>query len=301
MNPASPIKCRSALSAASLSLPLLLSGCSLFPTTRHLPVPKAPALVQTVTPQQLVEQLNANWNALHNLTATVEIQATELKTSEGLEKDFPSCRGYIIISKPRMLRVLGTYFEVRIFDMSSNGSQFTLVVPPKNTAIEGSNTVTEKSANPLENLRPDFFFDAISVHGLEPEDSFMVSSDTDTIEDPAKKHLYIEPEYVLSVMRHAPGQSSQFTPVRQVTFHRDDMRPYEQDLYDAKGTLTTMITYGTYAKFDAGMYPSRVVIKRPAEGIQLTIMVERVQENVQLPPDEFEVKIPEGTKIRVLK
>lgn len=292
---------RRALSASSLSLPLFLAGCSLFPTTRHLPVPKAPALVQNATPQQLVAQLNKQWNALQNLTATVQIQATELKSAEGLEKDFPNVRGYIIISKPQLLRVLAQDFGIVIFDMASNGDQFTLVIPPKSMAIHGSNTVTEKSTNPLENLRPDFFFDAIVVRGLDPDESFMVSADSETIEDPAKKHLYFEPEYVLSVMRRAPGETNQFIPVRQVTFHRDDLRPYEQDLYDAQGTLTTVITYGPYAKFDAGMYPSRVTIKRPMEGIELTITVERVQENVNLPADEFEVKIPSGTKIKVLK
>lgn len=300
---ASPLStlARYARSAPALTLPLLLAGCSLFPTTRRLPVPKAPPLVQTATPQQLVDQLNDHWGALKNLTATVEIQATELKTSEGLEKAFPSARGYIIISKPQMLRVVGTYFGVKIFDMGSNGSDFTILIPSKGTAIEGSNTVTEKSTNPLENLRPDFFFDAIVVRGLEPDESYMVSADTDTIEDVAKKHLYIEPEYVLSVMRRDRNGHDEFIPVRQVTFHRDDMRPYEQDLYDAQGNLTTVISYSGYSTFSAGMYPSRVVIKRPMEGIQLTLTVDRVQENVDLPADEFDVKIPQGTKIQKLK
>ena len=134
--------------AAALALPLLLSGCSYFiPTKRHLPVPKAPAIVQTATPEELVKQLNQRWDALKTLTATVEIYATETKTAEGIAKDLPSCRGYIIMRKPKMLRVLGTYFGVKIFDMASDGNHFTLVIPSKNMAIEGTNTVTEKSAN----------------------------------------------------------------------------------------------------------------------------------------------------------
>ena len=53
-------------------------GMFLFiPTTRHLPVPKAPAIVQSATPDQLVAQLNQRWDALNNLTAIVEIHATE--------------------------------------------------------------------------------------------------------------------------------------------------------------------------------------------------------------------------------
>jgi len=285
--------------AAALALPLLLSGCNILPTTRHLPVPKAPALVQTATPDELVKQLNLRWDALNTLTATVEIYATELKTAEGLEKDFPSCRGFILMRKPKMLRVVGTYFGVKIFDMASDGNQFTLVIPSRNMAIEGSNTVTEKSSNPLENLRPDFFLDVIAVRGLEPDNEYMVASDTETIEDAAKKHLYAEPEYVLSVMR--PKSGNEKLPVRVVTIHRDDLLPYEQDIYDSTGALETQIAYRNYADFSAGRCPSRVTIKRPLEGIQIVLTVDRVEENVDLPDSQFQVAIPDGTRIQQLK
>jgi hypothetical protein len=284
---------------AALSLPLLLAGCNVFPTTRHLPVPKAPALVQTLTPPQLVNLVNQRWNALHTLTVVAEITATELKTSQGLEKDFPSCHGAIVISKPKMLRVAGTYFGVKIFDMASDGDHFTLVIPQKNIALEGPDTVNEKSSNPLENLRPAFFLDAIAVRGLAPDDEFMVTGDSETVEDAAKKHLYFEPEYVLSVMRRKTGQEIQ--PIRTITFHRDDMLPYDQYVYNSNGELETQVFYSNYATFSAGKYPSKIVIKRPAEGIQLVLNVERVNENVDLPPDEFKVKIPGSAKIQTLK
>ncbi len=286
--------------AAGLVLPLLLSGCSyLIPTKRHLPVPKAPELVQTATPEELVKQLNQRWDAVQTLTATVEVYATETKSSEGLEKDFPSCRGYILMRKPKMLRVVGTYFGVKIFDMASDGSEFTLVIPSKDLAIEGSSTVNEKSANPLENLRPDFFLGAIAVRGLEPDDEYMVASDSETVEDAAKKHLYIEPEYVLSVMRRKNGHEN--LPIRTVTFHRDDMLPYDQYVYNADGELETQIFYSNYATFSAGKYPSKVTIKRPQEGIQLVLSVERVEENVDLPATQFEVSIPAGDTVKNLK
>jgi hypothetical protein len=287
-------------SAAALALPLLLSGCSYFiPTKRHLPVPITPAVVQTVSPEDLVKQLNGRWDALSTLTATVEIQATELKTAEGFAKDFPSCRGYILLHKPKMLRVLGTYFGVKIFDMASDGSRFTLVMPTKNLAVQGPNTVTEKSANPLENLRPGFFLDAITVRGLNPGDEYMVTNDTATIEDAAKKHLYNVPEYILNVMRRKT--ENEHLAERVVTFHRDDMFPYDQEIYDNDGNLETQVSYSGYADFSAGKYPSKVTIKRPQEGIQLVLTVVRVEENVDLPAEQFDVKIPDGTKIQTLK
>lgn len=284
-----------------MTLPsLLLAGCSLFPTTRKLPVPKAPVVTQTVTPEQLVEQLNRRWDAVDSLTATVEIRATELKSKEGVEKDFPSCRGFIVMRKPKMLRVAGTYFGVKIFDMASDGGTFTLVIPTKNIAFTGSNDVKGTSPNPMYNLRPDFFFDAMLVRGLLSDDFYSVTADTETIEDVAKKHLMIVPEYVLSITRHNPGSRSD-TPVRVVTFQRDDLLPYQQDLYDRDGNLETQVAYNKYAQFGTSKYPSIVTIKRPLEGIQIELTVERVIENPKLTDEQFQIKMPDGIKVQTLE
>jgi outer membrane lipoprotein-sorting protein len=284
---------------AALALPLLLAGCSLFPTTRHLPVPRS-ATVQSATPQELVNQIDQRWDALNSMTAKVEIQATELKTAEGVEKDEPTIRGIIVMGKPNKLRVVGTDFGVKIFDMASDGSHFTLLIPHDNTAFEGPNTVKEKSPNPLLNLRPDFFLDAIAVRGLDPGNEYMVEGDSETIEDPARKHLYIEQEYTLTVMQ--PKEGPEKLPLRVITFHRDDMLPYDQDVYDNEGNLETQIRYSNYVEFGTVKYPSRITIKRPQEGIQLALTVDDVQEN---PPgvsdDQFQVKIPDGTTIKQLK
>jgi hypothetical protein len=172
-------------------------------------------------------------------------------------------------------------------------------MPTKSLVIEGSNKVTEKSANQWENLRPDFFLDALMVRGLDPDNEYMMTNDTETVEDAAKKHLYTMPEYVLNVMLPKAGNEKQ--AVRVITFHRDDMLPYDQDIYDSTGTLETQVTYGKYADFSAGRYPSTVTIKRPQEGVQLVLTVERVEENVDLPDKQFEVDIPDKATIRELK
>lgn len=283
-----------------LALPLLLSGCSVFPTTRKLPLPKQPLVTQTVGPDVLVDAVNKRWDAMESLTATVQIYATELKTKEGLAKDFPSCRGYIVMQKPNKLRVVGTYFDVKIFDMASDGDNFTLVIPPKGVAFKGSDKVHGKSPNPLYNLRPDFFFDALMVRGLTAEDYYTRIADTETVEDAAKKHLYIVPEYVLSITRHNPGSRND-TPVRVVTFHRDDLLPYQQDLYDDTGTLETEVMYSHYADFGGNKYPSTITIKRPLDGIQLVLTVVRVIENPKFTDSQFEVKMPEGIKVQTLE
>ncbi len=124
-------------------------------------------------------------------------------------------------------------------------------------------------------------------------------ADTETVEDAAKKHLYTEPEYVLSVMRRKNGHEN--LPIRTVTFHRDDMLPYDQYVYNSDGELETQIFYSNYTTFSAGKYPSKVTIKRPQEGIQLVLSFEAVHENVDAPDSQFEVKIPEDATIKNLK
>jgi microcompartment protein CcmL/EutN len=49
------------------------------------------------------------------------------------------------------------------------------------------------------------------------------------------------------------------------------------------------------------MYPSKVVIKRPLEDIQVVLTIDKVVENPKNPPltaDEFVLKLTEGTQIQ---
>jgi hypothetical protein len=206
---------RRALAAFLLGLPLFLAGCSLFPTTRTLPVPKAPSIVYTVTPARLVEQLNQRWDALETLTVKVTIQATTQKPREGLETTMPTVNAQILLRKPEMLRVYGRapVINIPLFDMASDGENFTVFIPSKKEALKGANSLKKKSPNALENLRPDFFFYAMVVRGIKPDDRYTVTQETDTVEDPQRKHLYSVPQYILRISRPKSG-SQQDTPVR---------------------------------------------------------------------------------------
>jgi hypothetical protein len=138
------------------------------------------------------------------------------------------------------------------------------------------------------------------VRGLEPDDLYAVVSESETVEDAAKKHLFAVPEYVLSIMRRKEG-SQQLTPVRVVTFHRDDLLPYQQDLYSDDGSLETEVFYSQYADYGTSKFPSKVTIKRPLEEYQIVMTVEKVTENMKLTDDQFEIKIPDGTTIQNLE
>jgi outer membrane lipoprotein-sorting protein len=288
--------------AAAALLPFALSGCFLESTQRKLPVPRPPDSVQTVSPEELVKRLNQRWNALETLTAKVEIAASVLNSQQGVAKDYTRVPGVILMRKPAMLTVFGRVPVVgtEMFEMVSDGARFTLYVPSSSKAIEGSNTVAGKSANQFENLRPGFFLDALDVRGLNPDDFYTVFQDTETFEDVAKKHLFAMPEYILSIMHRKPD-SHEEALVRVVRFHRDDLLPYEQDIYDVNENMETQVIYGTYALYGDNKYPSKITIKRPMDQIQVVLTVESVVENQKLGDEQFSVKLPPDTKIQQLQ
>lgn len=289
--------------SAALAMPLLaLSGC-LF-STRKLPVPKPPSSVKTISPEDLVNRLNQRWGALDSLTAKVDIQASVFHSNEGTAKDYTSIPGIILMRKPEMLRVYGMVPLIRtqMFDMVSDGKNFTLYIPSKDKAIEGANAVKKKSANQLENLRPGFFLDALGVRELDPDEFYTVIADTITVEDPTKKHLYAVPEYILNIMRRKPD-SREMAQVRVVRIHRDDLLPYEQEIYDVEGNIETQVFYEKYGEFGSDKFPTRVTIKRPADEIQIVLTINSVVENINPPlkDDQFVIKIPADTAVQKLE
>jgi hypothetical protein len=248
-----------------------------------------------MTPDELVAKLNSRWAAINTLTAKVEFHAT--KSKDGVATDYPSVDGHILIRKPADLRVFGRDFGVLVFDMASDIKKFTLSIPHKNIVIKGSNSVTKRSSNTWENLRPAFFLDAMLVRGLEPDDFYTVVTDSETVEDAARKHLYTVPEYVLSISRRKPG-TQQMIPVRVITFRRDNLLPYQQDIYNSEGIVETHVTYSAYQAFEGNQYPSTVTINRPIDEVQIILNVEDVHENLTLNDDQFVVATPEGATVQ---
>lgn len=280
---------------------LALTGC-LLPTKRKLPIPKAPDVVKTASADELVGLLNGRWKTFNSLIATVEIKASALKSKEGVVKDYPSFQAQILMRNPGDLRVLGKVpiVKTKMFDLASVGDNFLIYIPPYSKAVRGSNKMHKRSTALYENLRPNMFFDAMIVRGLEPHDLYAITADTETIEDPTRKHLYETPEYVLSIMRPKSG-SQELEPVRIVIFHREDLLPYEQDLYDMDGNLETQVFYSQYIKTNNNYYPSVVTIKRPIEEYQLILTVDKVDESMQLKDDQFQIKVPAEIKVQDLE
>lgn len=293
---------RRSSSTALLLLFLLpcLDGCLV--RTRKLKQVKMPSTVMTATADDLVNAINDRCKTIQSLTATVEFQATVGGPSKGKEKTYTSFSGYILLRKPESLRVIGKVpiLHTTAFDMATDGSTFKLWIPHENKVFEGSNTVTKKSPNTLENFRPNIFSDSLLIKCISPDDLLTLTSDTDTKLDPKTKLLVAQLDYDLTVLQRKDDRRD-LIPERVIHFNRVDLRPYEEDIYDTEGAIQTQTIYGADQKFGEVMFPGTITIKRPLEEYQIVVTFQRVITNQQLTDDQFQLTIPKSTIVKELR
>ena len=290
---------RAALPALVFPLLLGLSGC--LKHTRILERPQKPSIVLSSNSEQLIESLDERYDAIHSMNATVLIRASVGGASKGKVTDYTSLRGYVLIRQPDMMRVLGLLpvVETRAFDMVSDGKTFTLLIPPKSEAITGSGQLTNPSPNPLMNLRPAVFYDSLLVGKIGSNDLTYATSDTRVAPVPHSKHLVEEPDYELGILRRI-GNTQQLLPERVIHVSRTNLLPYQQDEYNDQGILVTRTLYSNYQTFDQIPYPTHIVISRPIDGYQINMTIQKLTFNRPLADNQFELKIPTGTKIKRL-
>lgn len=291
---------RTARALLMLLLLPLLDGCLVH--TRRIKQAKVPAVVMTATADDLVQSINQRCEDIHSLSATVVFKATVGGPRKGKEKTYTSFNGYILLRKPEALRVIGLVpvLHTRAFDMATDGTTFKLWIPHENKVFEGPNTVTEPSKNALENFRPNVFSDSLLINCIAPDDLVALTSETNERIDPKTKQLMIQPDYVLSILRRK-GESKELIPERVIHFSRVDLRPFEEDIYDAKGAIQTEAIYGPLQTFGPTRFPGTITIKRPLEEYQIVITFEKIITNLKLNDDQFELKTPSGTVVKELK
>lgn len=290
---------RTRLSLALLLALPALNGCLWH--TRKVPKAMPPTVVLNAAPQKLVDIINQQYAAIQSLSAAVTFTATSGGTLSGQEKTVTPFSGYILLRKPEALRVIGYLPVVHspAFDMASNGNTFRLVIPPKSEAIEGANELTQPSQNAFENLRPYMFFDSMVIPEIGSDEVLSVTADSDMVVNPKTRKLEIQPEYQLTVQVRQPN--SRFTQVHRVIhISRTDLRPMQQDIYDQNGQVQTQAIYGSLQTFGSEHFPGTVTIRWPQQQEQILITISKLRVNLPLADDQFELKIPEGTKIKEL-
>ena len=283
----------------ALALALLpgLSGC--LRHTYRVQQPIMPAVVRDAAADQLVQVVNDENRRMQSLRASVGFQVSIGGERKGKVTDYNDFSGYILLREPEMLRVIGLLPVVHTtaFDLASDGQQFTLLVPHTNKAYTGSNAVTTPSANPIENLRPNIFFDTMILRSIAPDEVVIKTETTRTRTDPQTHKLMGLPEYELTVVRRK-ANSQELIPERRIHFDRTTLLPSGVDIYDETGAIQTQAIYGPYATYGDQRYPGTITIRRPIDEYQIVLSIQKLTVNQQLADNQFQRKVPEGYTIQ---
>ncbi len=275
---------------------LPLAGC-LFRSHRvEQHVSNAP--LKTASQQELVAWLNAEAAQVNTMNATVDIAADVGGAKKGKVTQYQEIRGYILVRKPEMLRMIGLMPIVRnrAFDMVSNGLNFKLWIPPKNKFYVGSNNdVSTTSGNPLENLRPKIIYDALLLQQVVGQDQIAVlDNGTEQVTDPKSKKKVDQPDYELLIIQR--DQLNWYLS-RKFVFSRTTLQPVRQIIYDKRGQIVTDVKYGLFKDYSGVQFPSVIEIKRPEEEYTITIGLVKATINQPLTDEQFALAQPQGSQI----
>ena len=274
-----------------------LTGC--FRTVRTVQMTQPPEVYRTAGVDYLEKEISDRDAAIQTLNASVLITATTGGGRTGKVTTYTSFKGYIFVRKPRDLRVILQLpvLGSQAMDMVSDGQNFTLLIPPRNKAIEGSNQVTKPSKNGLENLRPAVFFDSLLVPGVSDGEYVSLTDSTRVLAPEARHRAAIEePDYDLAVLKKTTGNMMQME--RLVHFSRITMLPFQQDIFDASGQVVTEATYDKYQEFNGVQFPTVINIRRPLDEYALKVEVTKLTFNQKFENDQFELKIPTGITVQ---
>jgi outer membrane lipoprotein-sorting protein len=277
------------LSAATFPL----SGC-LF-RTRTLDRQFSDRPLKTATQQELIEYVNAQAARIQSLQATVDIDSSAGDPKNGRATDYKEIRGYVLARKPAMLRMKGLMPVVRntAFDMVSDGQEFKLWIPPKNKFVVGTNNGDYQPDKRLENMRPQYIYDALLLPEVSPDEIAVLENGYETVLD-AKKHRVEQPNYELAVIRKGPQG---WYLSRRVEFSRIDLRPYRQRIYDQQGNVATDAHYQNYTDYAGTTFPATIGIDRPRENYDITLSMVKLEINKTLTDDQFTLDQPPGADV----
>ncbi|HSU18925.1 MAG TPA: DUF4292 domain-containing protein [Acidobacteriaceae bacterium] len=258
-----------------------------------------PEMYRSAPVSVLEQEISDRDASIQTLNASVLITASTGGGKEGKVTTYTSFKGYIFVRKPRDLRVILQLpvLGSQALDMVSDGQRFTLLIPPRSKAIEGSNTVSKPSKNGLENLRPGVFFDSLLVPGVSPEEFVSLTEATRLLASQEKHRPTIEePDYDLAVLKQKQGNTLRLE--RIVHISRVTMLPFQQDIYDVEGRVVTRATYERYETFNGIQFPTLINISRPIDEYALKVDVTKLTLNQKLEDDQFELKIPPGVTVQ---
>jgi outer membrane lipoprotein-sorting protein len=266
---------------------VLTSGCMLRRETRIQPS-QVPPPAREASLAELVAGLHARSQSVGTLTATVDLEPTAGSIYSGVIKEYHDVRGFVLIERPAMIRVLGQAPVLRtdIFDMVSNGEEFRLSIPPKQKFIVGKTAFRRPAKNSLENLRPQHILEALLVP------TFDASHEKCFLEEAEESGRRF---YVVDIVE--PAEGGELRLKRKAWFDRADLELVRMQFYEADGLYVEDVRYSDYHDFQGTSYPSHIEVVRPIEDYRLAITIQKATFNQPIDADKFVLTQPPGTQL----
>ena len=294
------IRTRQALAAGLLALTPALTGC--LTHVRSVPKIRPATIVYEDTLDDLLQKVDKRYQAIQTFNASIELQATEGKGPQGKVIEHPTFSGYIFIRKPEDMRILlrVPLLGSQALNLVSDGKKWTLWIPPRSIAMTGTSDQPDASEHGLESLRPAVILDSLLIQGRNEDQIVSLTQDSRVLPDPKnKKDMIEEPDYELAILAQPKGKTER--AIRVIHIGRSTLQPYQQDIYGPDGAIVTRAFYSEYQKFGEVSFPMKIKIDRPRDQYSLTITILKLTLNQAMENDQFEIKIPEGVPVKVMK
>lgn len=237
----------------------------------------------------LADSVAKEYAAIHDFTSTVDLTPALGTAEKSQITEYKDITGYIVFRKPAMIHIIGLYPVIRskAFDMSSNGTTFNLFLPSRNLFLTGVNNVEKPSANKIENLRPQYFLEALLVRPVDTVHYKIVMTNM-TDED--------ETFYIIHEIGQKPNGELEMH--RTLWFNRLDLLLARQIIFDAAGNILTDCRYSEWKPWDNVPFPKHIDFNRPQDGIGVVIDILKMDINKGVPDDKFVLTQPEGTRLQ---
>ena len=278
-----------------LGLVLPLSGCLFH--SRRVARQLGTTPLKTATQQELIDSINSEAANLRTMQATVDIDTSIGGEKQGKITDYKEIRGYILLRKPAMLRMIGLMPIVRnkAFDMVSDGNTFKIWIPAKNRFVIGQNNADVTNAKtPLESIRPQDIYKALLVHAIDQKNEIAVLENGYEAALDSRRHPVELLDYEIEVILQG---SHGWYLARKIIISRTDLKPHRQLLYDEDGTLRSEARYEKYQDHDGISFPGQIEILRPVEEYDITLSMVKLEINKSLSDDQFDLAAPAGAEV----
>jgi hypothetical protein len=258
------------------------------------------ASLKEASKEELIEAINREAAKIHTVNATVDISPAVGGSKKGKVTEYQEIRGYILVRKPSMLRMIGLFPIVRnrAFDMVSDGETFKVSIPVKNRFIIGRNDVIHPTGSALENIRPQHIFDALLLREINSDSEVaFLEAGSEQVEDPKTKKKVDEATYEIGVVDRDPDPKIGWYLSRRVIFSREDLLPHRQIVYDKLGNIATDAKYDDFQIYDGVNFPSTIDIWRPQEEYSIILKIVKLNLNQPLENAKFDLPQPAGAEV----